>query len=357
MNIGEKIRHLRRERDITQETLAEYLSVSSKAISQWENSRTTPDISQLPVLANVFEVTVDELLGVDINEKEAKIKEYLKRGQEAFDDGKAKESVEILREGLAQYPNSYQLMLKLASCLYCSVSFQKAGTEVSALLDKILSECTDNAVRNEAVVIACRLYPKIGREEDAVRLAESMKGAASKLELLPEILQGREKFKAYRDSLFRQVNITLCGMFFYAGLTDESGNAFFSKKECMAIYEKILACAAIFFEEGDYMYEAEIVEKAAEEAARLCAAVGDMDKAIWFAEKCADACIQFDTYDWNVPYKSLLWRGFVFGGYQMGEHNHSYEMAERFAADDDFAILRENTRFDVILLRLRAAAK
>ena len=36
MNIGETIRCLRRERDITQEGLAEYLGVSSKAVSQWE---------------------------------------------------------------------------------------------------------------------------------------------------------------------------------------------------------------------------------------------------------------------------------------------------------------------------------
>lgn len=357
MNIGEKIRHLRRERDITQETLAEYLGVSSKAVSQWENSRTTPDISQLPVLANVFEITVDELLGVDINAKEAKIKAYCKRGQEAFDNGKVEESAAILREGLAQYPDSWQLMIKLASSLYCGDSAQEAGTEVSALLDKILSECTDNAVRNEAVVIACRLYPKIGREKDALRLAESMEGAVSKLELLPEILRGKERLEAYRDSVFKQVHVTLCGMFFYAGLTDEGGEYFFSEEERLAIYEKILACAALFFEEGDYMYVAEIVEKAAEEAARICADAGDMDRAFRFAEKCADACIQFDTYDWNAPHKSLLWRGFVIGGYQIGEHNHSYEMVERFAADDDFAILRESARFDGLLRRLQTVAK
>ena len=64
MTIGQTIKTLRREQDITQEQLAEYLCVSPQAVSQWETDRTAPDISQLPALANVFGVTTDRLLGV-----------------------------------------------------------------------------------------------------------------------------------------------------------------------------------------------------------------------------------------------------------------------------------------------------
>ena len=51
MNIGETIRRLRRERDITQEVLAEYLGISSKAVSQWSGSNSIKflnDCGQLP---------------------------------------------------------------------------------------------------------------------------------------------------------------------------------------------------------------------------------------------------------------------------------------------------------------------
>ncbi|MBR2447915.1 MAG: helix-turn-helix transcriptional regulator, partial [Clostridia bacterium] len=48
MQIGLKIKKLRKENDITQEQLAEYLSISSRAVSQWECGKTMPDISQLP---------------------------------------------------------------------------------------------------------------------------------------------------------------------------------------------------------------------------------------------------------------------------------------------------------------------
>ena len=61
MSIGHKIKTLRRAKELTQEELAEVLGISSKAISQWECNRTAPDISQLPMLCNFFEVTADEL--------------------------------------------------------------------------------------------------------------------------------------------------------------------------------------------------------------------------------------------------------------------------------------------------------
>ena len=66
MSVGTTIKKLRRERDMTQEQLAEYLGITANAVSQWECDKTSPDISQLPILANLFEVTTDFLLGVDV---------------------------------------------------------------------------------------------------------------------------------------------------------------------------------------------------------------------------------------------------------------------------------------------------
>ena len=60
LSLGDKIRELRRRDGRTQENLAEALGVTSQAVSRWESGRTAPDISQLPVLCNFFEVTADE---------------------------------------------------------------------------------------------------------------------------------------------------------------------------------------------------------------------------------------------------------------------------------------------------------
>lgn len=59
-----KIGELRKQRGISQQQLAEVLGVSFQSVSKWENSITMPDITLLPMLAEYFEVTVDELLGL-----------------------------------------------------------------------------------------------------------------------------------------------------------------------------------------------------------------------------------------------------------------------------------------------------
>lgn len=65
LNIGENIRRIRREHDITQEKLAEYLNVSHQAVSKWESGAVFPDITLLPKLANIFGVSIDTLFGMD----------------------------------------------------------------------------------------------------------------------------------------------------------------------------------------------------------------------------------------------------------------------------------------------------
>lgn len=63
MNLNERIYELRREREWTQEQLAQKLGVSYQAVSKWENAQACPDISLLPAIANLFEVSIDSLFG------------------------------------------------------------------------------------------------------------------------------------------------------------------------------------------------------------------------------------------------------------------------------------------------------
>ena len=117
MTIGETIRQLRREKDITQEQLAEALGITSRAVSQWENGRTAPDISQLPALANFFDVTTDHLLGVDIDRREEEIERILKHIRKYQEQGDAESTAKYLREQLKIYPNQPRLLTNLAAAL------------------------------------------------------------------------------------------------------------------------------------------------------------------------------------------------------------------------------------------------
>ena len=69
LKIGEKIKAKRRERDLTQEELANILGVSKAAVSKWENEESFPDITLLPQIAQVFHITMDELFDYALEHK------------------------------------------------------------------------------------------------------------------------------------------------------------------------------------------------------------------------------------------------------------------------------------------------
>ena len=70
LNFAENIRKLRRENGFTQEQLAEKVGVSFQTVSRWETGVVYPDIETLPILAEIFETRVDELIGCTKNDKD-----------------------------------------------------------------------------------------------------------------------------------------------------------------------------------------------------------------------------------------------------------------------------------------------
>lgn len=67
---GNIIVSLRKEKGMTQLELAEKMGVTDKAVSKWERDLSFPDISSIPKLAEIFEVSVDDLMQVKTKTKE-----------------------------------------------------------------------------------------------------------------------------------------------------------------------------------------------------------------------------------------------------------------------------------------------
>ena len=61
MELGKKIKQLRFKAGLTQEQLAEKLGIGAQSVSKWENAVSMPDITALPLLAEIFGVSIDEL--------------------------------------------------------------------------------------------------------------------------------------------------------------------------------------------------------------------------------------------------------------------------------------------------------
>ena len=68
--LGMMISTLRKEKGMTQLELAEKMGVTDKAVSKWERDLSCPDINSIPKLAEIFEISVDELMQVKTETKE-----------------------------------------------------------------------------------------------------------------------------------------------------------------------------------------------------------------------------------------------------------------------------------------------
>lgn len=77
MEIGKKIKQLRAKAGLTQEQLASRLDVTPQAISKWENDAAMPDIATLPVLAETFGVTIDDLFDLTVEQRFNRIESRL----------------------------------------------------------------------------------------------------------------------------------------------------------------------------------------------------------------------------------------------------------------------------------------
>ena len=64
MEIGNQIKQLRHQRNVTQEALAQHLGVTAQAVSKWERGAAMPDIAMLPDISAYFGVTIDELFAI-----------------------------------------------------------------------------------------------------------------------------------------------------------------------------------------------------------------------------------------------------------------------------------------------------
>lgn len=177
-NFNERLKKLRREKDLTQENLAEYMGVSPQAVSRWETGAACPDITALPMLASLFGISVDALLGVDEETKLREIGEIVKAAEEKIDRGITEEPIRNLRKGLQKYPNNDQLLCCLMYGLYVAsedeLRCREYDGEILAIAKRIAQYSTNDRCRNESRRLLFRHCCDTGRKEEALAIAEAM---------------------------------------------------------------------------------------------------------------------------------------------------------------------------------------
>ena len=150
LKIGNKIKSLRKQQNITQEKLADYLNISYQAVSKWENGLALPDISLIPALSNFFGVTSDILLGIKADENEEKISEYYKQAMDCSHTGEIEKGIEIVKEALDTYPNNSKLLSLLIGFLFglfCVNGQKDLLKEIVVKAELVLQDSTNEEER------------------------------------------------------------------------------------------------------------------------------------------------------------------------------------------------------------------
>lgn len=196
MEIGNKIRELRRARDISQETLARALGVSFQAVSKWETGTTLPDIAMIPAVAAFFGVSTDELLGFNLYEQEKAVTALCAEAAEMRGSDRAG-AERILREGLKRWPGNEVILNNL---LYV---IPEERSEELIDLCRSLAECTRmDDVRFDALRIMASAYRRLGRDELVRPTLEGIPEIYfTKLELIALLTDGDEAVAAAEKQL------------------------------------------------------------------------------------------------------------------------------------------------------------
>ena len=224
-NLGNKLKELRKNKNISQEKIADFLGVSCQAVSKWENNITLPDILLLPQIARYFGISVDELLEVEQINADKCFEEYRLKAEEAFFNGKVIETISIWCEAYKKLPNDIRVKEMLMSSYFDSDKL-KYQNEIIELGTQIYNEVEANSYyKGQAIREVAETYYANGNHLKASEWVEKAHQINHCQEILWMNILDEEKDLAdtfsffnhwYIENLFYMVmRLRKCGVKFY----------------------------------------------------------------------------------------------------------------------------------------------
>ncbi len=173
IRFGEILKDLRRKNDITQEELADILGVTSQSVSRWEKGACYPDMELLPAIAYYFNVTVDDLLGMNEIRSRERLNAIFTEALNLERESKYEDAVGVFRAALKNFPDNLELASELALALSKCESVNNKK-EAIALSEKVLARCTNEKIRSTVRANLCYLYRDCGFNDKAEETARTL---------------------------------------------------------------------------------------------------------------------------------------------------------------------------------------
>lgn len=327
IQLGVNIRRLRKEKNITQEKLAEYLNVSYQTVSKWETGITMPSVMILPSIANVFGVSIDELYDPDKHTNSERIQQYENEYAVLCSNGDNEGRVSLMRKALAEFPRNYAFMNYLARSLY----WTGLTDEVFTLCERILDECMDETIRLSALQTIARAYSALGQNEKAMEYALKIPSAKQSREiLLAELAEGEEQKQFVQNNALNAV-YTAAKMIFTA--VDDWGNNM-SPERRIEFYKTVLNLYGCILDDNRLWINVHFYFACSRIAGNYCL-LHNKDKAmeyILLAEKYAVDADGFFTDKREKQFTSKILSGLKSDPESFGKHwrgSHCYHLYEK----------------------------
>ncbi|MCL2517011.1 MAG: helix-turn-helix domain-containing protein [Oscillospiraceae bacterium] len=364
--IGQNIKKLRTQCNVTQEKLADYLSVSYQAVSKWERGEAYPDITTLPALARFFNTTTDELLGVDNEKYEAEIQAFLDEHNRLKSLGGERESRDLARNMFEKYPHEFRVMDKYMWGVFYDLDYDYDNhqnlpdwrtihaDELIPLCEEILSDCTDDEIRFSALQLLRMIYTGLKDFATAESYSKRMPKSYSQTyyEQLEDIYSENDQDKNMYYYQFNIVNIVdqLFSKIIFLPYHD------CDEKNCIRMFKAIIDLFKAIFDDGNlglFHWEiARLYEYTTEQQIKL----GEYEAALNNLDTAADHYVKYDNVPGGTKYTSVMTnrltfeRDKMYSSFKNGICPYQFQY---YTEDKRFDPIRDNPRFQSILQKLK----
>ncbi len=210
MTIGERIKQLRKQNDLTQEKLADFLCVSCQAVSKWECGTACPDLALIGPLTKLLHVSADELLGLVTDQTEERRRDLEEAYEKTWNTGALQERYQLAQNAVNEFPGDMKYLCWLASCEQDLAHECREDSQYQAMLEKsvrhfstVIENTAEHKVKCEAISGIAISLSLLHRKEEGQKYAalypepESL----SRRDIMDWLLCGDEKRKNYQELL------------------------------------------------------------------------------------------------------------------------------------------------------------
>ncbi len=349
--LNEKLRALRRAKDMTQAELAEKLNVSVQAVSKWERNEGYPDITMLPQLARFFDVSIDELMGMEEKRMKEKIEAYRKESQSYKNRGEVEKNIALWEKALEEFPCEVEVKLALMHALF---SKDIENERIITLGEELLRDPKLGKDREFVIQLLALSHNHRGENEKAKEYAESAHFLHTSRELLlASVLEGKEGAEQAQQNILTALDDI------HRDITMSNRKLKRSPADCIHAWEICIQLFETVFENGDYGFYACRMRRMHDKVASGYAVLKNAEKTLDALEKAAKFAIMSDTAE-GCLHTSLLIDQVTYAPAETTKnysHNDSYGLLQSLKKDKIFDFIREDARFIAVMEKLEAVAK